>query len=98
LGDREGIYPIKYPAPIIPKISFPVEHTCTKSQNQCISIISYWELLHADDLILMAESEVELSEMIVNWKAGMKVKGLKMNSGKTKGFLLLYHRQGRGAG
>ena len=37
-----------------------------------------WELLYADDLILMAESEVELSEKIVNWKAGMEVKGLKM--------------------
>ena len=33
-----------------------------------------WELLYADDLILMAESEVELSEKIVNWKAGMEVK------------------------
>ena len=43
-----------------------------------------WELLYADDLILTAESEMELSEKIVNWKVGMEVKGLKMNTGKTK--------------
>jgi len=43
-----------------------------------------WELLYADDLILTAESEVELHEQIVNWTAGMEVKGvLKMNTGKT---------------
>jgi len=38
-----------------------------------------WELLYADDLILMAESETELCEKIVKLKAGMEVKGLKMN-------------------
>ena len=43
-----------------------------------------WELLYADDLILMAESEVELCEKIVNWEAGMDVKGLNMNTGKMK--------------
>ena len=38
-----------------------------------------WKLLYADDLILMAESETELREKIVKWKAGMEAKGLKMN-------------------
>ena len=41
-------------------------------------------LLYADDLISMAESEVEPSEKIVNWKVGMEVKGLQMNTRKTK--------------
>ena len=51
------------------------------------------------DLILTAESEVELSEKIVNWKAGMEVKGLKTNTGKMKvNVWLHYHRQGRRAG
>ena len=43
-----------------------------------------FELLYADDLILLAEIEVELCEKIVNWKAGIEVKGLKMNTEKTK--------------
>ena len=43
-----------------------------------------WELLYADDLILMAESEIELCKKIVKWKAGIKAKGLKMNTGKMK--------------
>ena len=42
------------------------------------------ELLYADDLVLIAESEVELVEKIRNWKAGMEDKGLRVNMGKTK--------------
>ena len=32
------------------------------------------ELLHADDLILMAESEESLRDKIVKWKAGLEAK------------------------
>jgi len=42
------------------------------------------ELLYADDLILMAESEESLHDRIVKWKSGLEAKGLKMNTGKTK--------------
>ena len=42
------------------------------------------ELLYADDLILMAESEERLRDKIVKWKSGLEAKGLKMNTGKTK--------------
>ena len=42
------------------------------------------ELLYADYLILMAESEESLSDKIVKWKSGLEAKGLKMNTGKTK--------------
>jgi len=42
------------------------------------------ELLYADDLILMAESEESLHDKIVKWKSGLEAKGLKMNTGKTK--------------
>ena len=42
------------------------------------------ELLYADDLILMAESEESLRDKIVKWKSGLEAKGLKMNTGKTK--------------
>ena len=42
------------------------------------------ELLYADDLILMAESEESLHDKIVKWKSGLEAKCLKMNTGKTK--------------
>jgi len=42
------------------------------------------ELLYADDLILMAESEESLCDKIAKWKSGLEAKGLKMNTGKTK--------------
>jgi len=35
-----------------------------------------WELLYADDLALMAESEDELRQWIKMWKGGMEEKGL----------------------
>ena len=42
------------------------------------------ELLYADDLVLMAESEELLVEKIQKWKAGMEDRGLRVNMGKTK--------------
>ena len=38
-----------------------------------------WELLYADDLVVMAETEEELS-----WKGEMEKKGLRINIGKMK--------------
>ena len=43
-----------------------------------------WELLYADDLVLMAETEDLLKEKIMKWKAGMEEKGPRVNMGKTK--------------
>ena len=43
-----------------------------------------WELLYADDLVLVAESEESLLEKIRSWKTGLESKGLKVNVGKTK--------------
>jgi hypothetical protein len=42
------------------------------------------ELLYADDLVLMAESEELLVEKVRRWKVGMEERGLKVNMGKTK--------------
>ena len=42
------------------------------------------ELLYADDLILMAESEESLHDKIVKWKSVLEEKGLKMNTGKWR--------------
>ena len=45
---------------------------------------SPWELLYADDLVIMANSVEELSEKVHTWKMGMEAKGLRVNMGKTK--------------
>jgi len=42
------------------------------------------ELLYADDLILMTESEESLRDKTVKWKSGLEAKGLKMNTGKRR--------------
>ena len=43
-----------------------------------------WELLYADDLCLIAETEEELMEKLKSWKEGLELKGLIVNIGKTK--------------
>ena len=42
------------------------------------------ELLYADDLVLVAETEELLMEKLHKWKRGMELKGLRVNIGKTK--------------
>ena len=43
-----------------------------------------WELLYADNLVLLAESRVELERRLVEWISRLKEKGLRVNIGKTK--------------
>ena len=43
-----------------------------------------WELLYADDLVLIAKSEEALKEKIRKWKECMEAKGMRVNVGKTK--------------
>ena len=43
-----------------------------------------WELLYADDLVLVAESVEELTRKFSLWKQGLEGKGLRVNLGKTK--------------
>ena len=43
-----------------------------------------WELLYADDLDLMAESEDKLMEKFELWRSGLEDKGLRVNMDKTK--------------
>ena len=43
-----------------------------------------WELLYADDLVLVAQSKEELREKVLRWKECMELKGLKVNIEKTK--------------
>src|SRR3989441_8544789 len=43
-----------------------------------------WELLYADDLVLLAESRLQLVKRLTEWMARLKEKGLRVNIGKTK--------------
>ncbi|XP_057315016.1 uncharacterized protein LOC130656204 [Hydractinia symbiolongicarpus] len=43
-----------------------------------------WELLYADDLVLIAESMKELVEKFEKWKKGLEEKGLRVNTAKSK--------------
>ena len=52
-----------------------------------------WELLYADDLVLVAQSIEEFREKVQQWKTCIESKGLKMNIDKTK-----VMRNGKGSG
>ena len=43
-----------------------------------------WELLYADDLVIIAETLSELMEKFRVWKGNIESKGLRVNVGKTK--------------
>ena len=43
-----------------------------------------WELLYADDLVIIAESPEELERRYTAWKKSIECKGLRVNLGKTK--------------
>ena len=43
-----------------------------------------WELLYADDLVIIAKTMEELAVKLNKWKQGMESKGLRVNMGKTK--------------
>ena len=43
-----------------------------------------WELLYADDLVVIADSLEKCISKLRVWKAGMESKGLRVNMKKTK--------------
>jgi hypothetical protein len=43
-----------------------------------------WEILCADDLVLIVTCMGKLKDKILRWKATMEAKGYKVNTGKTK--------------
>ena len=43
-----------------------------------------WELLYADDLVIVAETENDLRRKLAVWKEKLEKKGLRVNIGKTK--------------
>ena len=43
-----------------------------------------WELLYADDLAVIAETEEELIKRLNEWKDNVESKGIRVNMNKTK--------------
>ena len=43
-----------------------------------------WELLYADDLVLVSETLEDLKEKLTIWKDNIEGKELRVNIGKTK--------------
>ena len=43
-----------------------------------------WELLYADDLAVIAETEEELINRLNEWKENVESKGMRVNMNKTK--------------
>ena len=43
-----------------------------------------WELLYADDLIVIAETEEDLIKRFNEWKDNVENKGMRVNMKKTK--------------
>ena len=43
-----------------------------------------WEMLYADDLVLVGKCEEEVKEKLRKWNECLKDKGLKINEDKTK--------------
>jgi len=43
-----------------------------------------WELVYADDLAVIAETEEELIKILNEWKDNVESKGMRVNMNKTK--------------
>jgi hypothetical protein len=52
-----------------------------------------WELLYADDLVIMADTLEEVVDSLSRWKAQLESKGLKVNMGKTKVLISSHDRK-----
>ena len=48
------------------------------------SVLTLLELLYADDLVIIANSEKELVERLRDWKKRMEDRGLRVSMPKTK--------------
>jgi len=43
-----------------------------------------WELLYADDLVVIAETEVDLIKRLIKWKNNVENRAMTVNMNKTK--------------
>jgi len=47
-------------------------------------VILPWELLYADDLVVIAETEDDLTKRLYEWKGNVENRGMRVNMNKTK--------------
>jgi hypothetical protein len=81
-GDSKS-FPVKFgvhQGVLSPLLFITVMEAITKYTREGLS----WELLYADDVVLITESQEELIDRLRNWKQHLKKKGLKVNVAKTK--------------
>jgi len=52
--------------------------------SQPIMAENTWELLYADDLLVIAETENDLIKRLNDWKNNMENRGMRVNMKKTK--------------
>jgi len=50
----------------------------------CERVALPWELLYADDMAVIAETEEELIKRLNEWKDNVESKGMRVNMNKTK--------------
>ena len=62
----------------------PILFAIVEVLSRGFSVALPWELLYADDLVIMADSLDERSVKLERWKAELSAKGLKVNTKKTK--------------
>jgi len=46
-----------------------------------------WELLYADDLVVIAETEEDLIKRLTEWKNNVENRGMRVNMNKTKAMI-----------
>ena len=58
--------------------------TVTEAISREFRVALPWELLYADDLAVIAETEEELIKRLNEWKDNVESKGMRVNMNKSK--------------
>ena len=48
-----------------------------------LRVALHWELLYADDLVVIAETEKDLTKRLNEWKNNVENRGMRVNMNKT---------------
>jgi len=57
---------------------------CTEVLSREFRVALPWELLYADDLVVIAETEDDLIKRLNEWKDFVQNRGMRVNMNKTK--------------
>jgi len=52
-----------------------------------------WEMLYADDLVVIAETEEDLIKRLNEWKNNVENRGMRVNMNKTKVMICVEHQK-----